>query len=123
MPAHSSKPNILLNEQGPYVNSESLLSRGVELLNHDLPDLPSNLTVDDVSEISKTLTTPPPTPIHPPTSVTTERSQETMCTHDMFDRSSSSPELSKSLFKYHFPPLLLNQNTRPLIASKLLERY
>ena len=86
MPARSAKPNILLNEQGPYVNSEdngSLVSRGVdqEPLNHDLPYPPSNLTIDDVSEISKTLTTPPPTP-----SATMERNLGSTRAHDMFDR-------------------------------------
>jgi hypothetical protein len=85
--------SLVVNDQGPYLeNNEPWISGGSH---QDLPnqanllDPPSELTIEDVSEISKTLTTPPnpgPTAIRPTTTAAKELGQRTIRTHEIFDR-------------------------------------
>jgi hypothetical protein len=84
---------LVVNDQGPYLNSgisRPPISRGIDQELPNLLDPPSELTIEDVSEISKTLTTPSPnpgpTPIPPKTTTAKEHSQRTTRAHDIFDR-------------------------------------
>ena len=100
--------SLVVSDQGPYLNSENngpWLSRGSH---QDAPneasllDPPSELTIEDVFEISKTLTTLPatssPAPIRHESATAKERNVQTMRAHDIFDRIEQQiAELSREL--------------------------
>jgi hypothetical protein len=102
MSARGSTPTFMLNDQGPYLNSEddgAQMPKGTDQKPPNRADLlnpPSRLTTKDVPEISKTMTTPS-TPIHSMTTAK-EPGQRTTHAHDIFDRIEQQiAELSRGL--------------------------
>jgi hypothetical protein len=102
MSARGSTPTFMLNDQGPYLNSEDdgpRMPKGIDQKSPnqaDLLDQPSQLTTEDVPEISKTMTTPT-TSIHPMTTAK-KHGQRTKHAHDIFDRIEQQiAELSQEL--------------------------